>query len=107
MLDLKYNVVFLFGTNDNLSDGRELVTNIFSDINRLLCVPNRSVCVKFTSFEIEMLFAVVTVTCLDLHVWILMFEEIATDKGDDSSAYTIQALTNPAAKQSACRNSHC
>lgn len=35
--------------------------------------------VNFTSFEIEMLFAVVTVTCLDLHVWILMFEEIASD----------------------------
>lgn len=110
MLDLKYNVVFLLGTNDNLQGAQEKVLNrwqIFSQILIVFCVFRiEAFCVNFTSFEIEMLFAVVTVTCLDLHVWILMLEEIATDKGDDRSAYTIQALTNPAVKRSAFRNSH-
>lgn len=74
----------------------EKVTSISCDINLniVVSVPDRSifraVCTKFISFEIEMLFAVVTVTCLDLHVWILVFKEIASDKGDDSFGYTIQ-----------------
>lgn len=48
--------------------------------------------VKFTSFEIEMLFAVVIVTYLDLHVWVLMFEEMALNKEDDSFAYMIKRI---------------